>query len=258
MFLHLLFRWCIVNVFQVRFLRELMSINNVGEVPPAILYLSDGGHVENLGLLALLKLRMRRIIVTDGGFKASNDEAGVDLIQSLSMARQKLRCSFTGMDGRDINEDIRDHFVESKHQKFSRHYKFRVFYYEKDRSTGLSTMVSEGVILFLAPRHPSEGIVVGGENSWAEYEADTGMKLKPKRWGNGPYLSEMEADRLTGVCSTCCHCGCCARCSELLLGRFPQHSTANQFFTRDQFSAYHREGYRALIEGSLDEFLKED
>ena len=28
------------------------------------------------------------------------------------MARIKLRCSFTGMDGQDITEDIRDKFVE--------------------------------------------------------------------------------------------------------------------------------------------------
>ena len=246
-----------MNIYQVRFIREILSINNVGEVPPAILYLSDGGHVENLGLLPLLKRRMRRIIVTDGGFKASFEAAGIDLLHSLDMARRKLRCSFTGTDGRDIYEDIRDHFVEPKLEKFSRKYEFRVHYYEKDNHTGVSRKVGEGIILLLAPRHPSEGIVGDEMNSWSEYEADTGLKLKAKRWGNGPYLSGDEANRLTGACSDCCHCSCCKVLSEPLFGRFPQHSTANQFFTQDLFSAYHREGYRSSIEGSLDEFLKE-
>ena len=199
---------------------------------------------------------MKRIIVTDGGYKSTTAEAGIDLLHSLNMARQKLRCSFTGMDGRDINEDLRDHFIEPRQQKFSRHYRFRVHYFEKDKNTGVSKKVGEGIILFLAPRHPSEGIVGSEENNWGEYEADTGLKLKTKRWGVGPYLSEEEANRLTGACSECCHCGCCKSCSEPLFGRFPNHSTANQFFTRDQFSVYHREGYRSLIEGSLDDFLK--
>jgi len=81
-------RWCIVNVYLIRYIREVLQINNVGEVPPAIMYLSDGGHVENLGLLSLLKLRMKRIIVADGGFKSSKEEAGVDLLHSLNMARK--------------------------------------------------------------------------------------------------------------------------------------------------------------------------
>ena len=244
-----------MNIYQVRFLRQILGINNVGEVPPAILYLSDGGHVENLGLLSLLKLKMKKIIVTDGGFKSSMEEAGVDLLHSLEMARKKLRCSFTGMDGRDISEDIRDNFVEPRYQVFSRHYQFRVHYFEKDHDTGISKKVREGIILFLAPRHPSEGVIGDDSPSWAEYEEDTGIKLKSKRWGSSPYLSEEEVNSLTGACSTCCHCGCCKSCSEPILGRFPHHSTANQFFTPEQFSAYHREGYRSLIEGRLDDFL---
>ena len=245
-----------MNIYQVRFIREMLGIDNVGEVPPAILYLSDGGHVENLGLLSLLKLRMKKIIITDGGFKSSKEEAGVDLLHSLNMAREKLRCSFSGMDGRDINEDIRDNFVETMDKRVRRHFKFKVHYFDKDLNTGVSRKVGEGVILFLAPRHPSDGIVVKQQTDWTEYEEDTGLKMERKRWGDGPYLSEEEVSRLTGVCCGCCHCACCKGCSEPVLGRFPHHSTANQFFTPDQFSAYHREGYRSLIEGSLDEFLK--
>ena len=246
-----------MNVYQVRFLREILEINNVGEVPPAILYLSDGGHVENLGLLSLLRLRMKRIIIADGGFKSSKEEAGADLLHSLKMAREKLRCSFTGMDGEDINADIRNKFIKAAGIRAPRHFKFKVRYFNKNLGKGESSKAEEGIILFLAPRHPSDDGIVGKQQTdWTEYEVDTGLKLERERWGDSPYLVEKDVDRLTGACCVCCHCACCKGFSELILGRFPHHSTANQFFTPDQFSAYHREGYRSLIEESLDEFPK--
>ena len=46
---------------------HIYCTQEVGEVPHAMLYLSDGVHVENLGLLSLLKLRIKRIINADGG-----------------------------------------------------------------------------------------------------------------------------------------------------------------------------------------------
>ena len=37
---------------------------------------------------------------------------------------------------------------------------------------------------------------------------------------------------------------------------FPQHITANQFFTPRMFEAYHREGYRACVEAEQEDFMK--
>ena len=77
-----------------------MNVINVGPSPPAVLSLSDGGHLENLGILPLLKLKL-----------LDQDYADALLI-ALDMARKKLGCSFSALDGRDIAEDIRDNFVE--------------------------------------------------------------------------------------------------------------------------------------------------
>ena len=96
------------------YVRKTLGIPNVGPSPPPVLRLSDGGHVENLGISPLLRLRLKRIISVYGGCAASEQAFGNTLMNALEMARKKLRCSFTGMDGRDINEDIRINFVERR------------------------------------------------------------------------------------------------------------------------------------------------
>ena len=80
-------------------------------MPPAILRLSDGGHIENLAILPLLKKRLPKIVVVDGGHKTRDSEWGDSLLDALSLARDKLHCSFIGMDGRDVTEDIKETFV---------------------------------------------------------------------------------------------------------------------------------------------------
>ena len=89
-----------------------MQMTNHGPNPPPVLSLSDGGHIENLGILPLLKLRLKTIIAVDGGLAISDKAYGKSLLIALDMARKELGCSFLGMDGRDITEDIRDNFVE--------------------------------------------------------------------------------------------------------------------------------------------------
>ena len=96
----------------IQFLRKMMQMTNVGPNPPPVLSLSDGGHIENLGILPLLKLRLKKIIAVDGGRTLSDLDYGQELLLALDLARKKLGCSFLGMDGRDIAEDIRDKFVE--------------------------------------------------------------------------------------------------------------------------------------------------
>ena len=76
-----------------------------------MLRLSDGGHIENLGILPLLKLRLKKIVVVNGGRTICDEAYGATLLASFDMARKKLGCSFSGMDGRDIAEDIQDKFV---------------------------------------------------------------------------------------------------------------------------------------------------
>ena len=91
-----------------------MNVINVGPSPPAVLSLSDGGHLENLGILPLLKLKLKlkKIVAVDGGNTILDQDYADALLIALDMARKKLGCSFSALDGRDITEDIRDNFVE--------------------------------------------------------------------------------------------------------------------------------------------------
>ena len=74
-----------------------------------------------------------------------------------------------------------------------------------------------------------------------------------------PRKSEaIQSEELTWCCCECCHsksclCTCLSTC---LCNEFPQHNTANQFFTPRMFEAYHQEGRRACEEAKANEFLK--
>ena len=131
-----------------------------------------------------------------------------------------------------------------------RSYRFKVQYYgQADTKPS-----NDGEILFIAPRHPSESKPLKPETEQPKSWEDFDMPLEPNKWGESPELTVAEADRLTFCCCPCCHCD--SSCiSERLLGKFPHHITANQFFTPDTFSAYHREGYAACIEAGVADFL---
>ena len=233
--------------------------------------LSDGGHFENLALLPLLDKRLEKIAIFDGSCNPGGDKYAESLLKALKLAREKLHCSFVGENGRDINEDIKVKFLKMKSKRRPRSYKFRVHYYdEKDNKAG------EGEILFVAPRHPSESMPLNATIDEQPQPMDNespseempltkkmderrpwDIKLDPNKWGKSPELTEREADRLTCCCCVCCHYYGSSHCiSDALLGRFPHHKTANQFFTPDMFSVYHREGYAACIEADIAGFFK--
>ena len=71
-------------------------------------------------------------------------------------------------------------------------------------------------------------------------------------------MKKEENKELTCCCCECCHCkSClCACLSKCLCNAFPQHSTANQFFTPRMFQAYHEEGSRACEDAKADVFLQ--
>ena len=100
------FRWFIVHNSFVYYAREMFAKINIGPVPPPILLLSDGGHVENLGILPLLKRRLSRIVVVDGGYKGRDTLFGKSIISAMHLARIKLKCSFLTEDGKDVISDL--------------------------------------------------------------------------------------------------------------------------------------------------------
>ena len=105
-------RWFTINFYAVTYLRNAMQITDQGPNPPAVLYLSDGGHIENLGILPLLKKTLKTIVSVDGGRTILDGDYGKSLLRALDLAREKLHCSFLGINGEDVAEDIREKFVE--------------------------------------------------------------------------------------------------------------------------------------------------
>ena len=64
-----------------------MQVTNVGPNPPAVLYLSDGSHIENLGILPLLKLTLTKIVSVEGGRTILDEDYVASLLIALDMAR---------------------------------------------------------------------------------------------------------------------------------------------------------------------------
>ena len=112
----------------VNFVREMFSKDNIGPNPPPVMLLSDGGHVENLGLLPLLKKKLKKIIVVDGGYKNDEKLYGDSLLNALMLARKKLNCSFLSDSGSDVISDLLEKFVKPAKggEKLPRFFRFVV------------------------------------------------------------------------------------------------------------------------------------
>ena len=134
-------------------------------------------------------------------------------------------------------------------------YRFKVVYFEKEDKYSEGAKVGEGEILLISPRHPNKGVHREEPVSWKETLRDIDVDLEAARWGESPQQVADEVDDLTFCCCECCHSAKCQKLSNCLCGVFPEHITANQFFTPRMFSAYHREGYNACVEAEAAEFL---
>ena len=96
----------------VYFARKIFSKNNIGPTPPAVLLLSDGGHFKNLAILPLLKRKLKRIVVVDGGCKHEDEDYGKSILYALMLARTKLNCAFVSEDGHDVTSDLLQKFMK--------------------------------------------------------------------------------------------------------------------------------------------------
>ena len=103
-------------------------------------------------------------------------------------------------------------------------------------------------MLLIVPREPQKGVVF--------QEISQDPKLLEEV--DGMILDQKEVNDLTFCCCESCHGSQFDWLSSSLCNTFPQHSTANQFFTPRMFEAYHREGYRACVEAEQlqDDFMK--
>ena len=113
----------------VNCVREMFSKDNLGPMPPPVMLLSDGGHIENLGLLPLLKKQLKKIIVVDGGSKEDEKSYGNSLLNALMLARKKLGCSFLSGEDGDVISDLMTKFVKPNTRgKHLRYYKLVVIF----------------------------------------------------------------------------------------------------------------------------------
>ena len=121
----------------------MFNMENIGPMPPPVMLLSDGGHVENLGLLPLLKKRLKKIVVVDGGFKKNRELYGKSLLNALKLARIKLNCSFLSKEGGDVISDLTEKFVKpTESGKYSRFYRFVEFF-----------SLSTAFVMIISPYH---------------------------------------------------------------------------------------------------------
>ncbi|XP_078363488.1 uncharacterized protein LOC144647573 [Oculina patagonica] len=237
-------RWFIVHISFVYFVREMFSKENIGPMPPPILLLSDGGHIENLAILPLLKRRLRRIVVVDGGYKNDDQYYGDSLLNALMLAHTKLNCSFLSEDGQDVIFNLLETFVRPKTGGKPHYYKFKVRYQSDEFGEE-----GEGEILLIVPRDPQHGVS-------EEMDGNRSTNLHPFDAPDGVFFTQDEVNKLTLCCCECCHRQACQSLSKICCNVFPQHSTANQFFTSRMFSAYHCEGYRACVDANAVGFLR--
>ena len=135
-----LFRWFIVHNSFVHNVSVMFNKENIGPMPPPVMLLSDGGHVENLALLPLLKKRMKKIVVVDGGFKNNENLYGDSLLNALILARKELNCSFLSEEGGDVISDLSEKFVKpTETGKKPRFYRFVVVFLFRLRMVRLIT-----------------------------------------------------------------------------------------------------------------------
>ena len=115
-----------MHVSFVKFVREGLNIENIVPTPPPVMLLSDGGHVENLAILPLLKKKLKKIIVVDGGYYSNEMKYGEDLQRALMLARRDLNCSFIGQGGRDVISDMLENFVrlQKPDERKPRHFRY--------------------------------------------------------------------------------------------------------------------------------------
>ena len=72
-----------------------------------LLRLNDGGHIEHFEHFATFE----KAIEEDGGHRSEDGHWAKDLLKALLLAREKLHCSFIGLDGRDVIEDVKKNLL---------------------------------------------------------------------------------------------------------------------------------------------------
>eukprot|EP00117_Sycon_ciliatum_P036512 scpid76506/ scgid5365/ len=144
-----------------RQIRELATPTTYGNHPDYILHISDGGHMENLALLPLLRRRTDYIILADGSLHGTIDHACL-LWDAMNYARMWLGCQFTSLDDTDVDEHMLRTMGYHSDGAAPQAYGLKVKYMGQNE-LGEEEVVKEGRILMVQPRHPRYRI----EGAWS-------------------------------------------------------------------------------------------
>ena len=286
-------QWLLPSIYD-SFLEALIIVETNSKMPRRV-YLTDGGHVENLGLYPLLVKRKRQIVVVDS--YTDPDESSPCLKFVLMQAREHLGCSFYAL--REENGKPR-HLGKrgSGFKAFGPASTWKKQYGEPRESDSLLDVRPIEIVGFVdEPNVDFPGQTEDVETAlarvfepqvdsyqWSQSEQEFKLPrafhfyvrypdgstgkityLKPRQraqnlsLGEGPRnmettvsssvgtMSQEDVAQLHGCCCNCCQRSVCG-ISSVVCGKFPKHSTLNQFFSEGMFRAYHENGYAAMME----------
>jgi len=217
--------------------------------PPPVMYLSDGGHTENLALLPLLARRLPFIIIADGSTD-TNPVSGLRV--ALEQARNKLPVTFhpsgwdqkrrmgdevKGDDVWELDTDL-DNWGKQLSENKTRAFMFHAHYntFHKFQKPG----TSKAIVIYLKPNpfEPEVDICSGHRTLQEEDQREKQEKQGKNR-------------RADDDLECACHRSCCrlkTGVGSLLCGTFPDVSTANQFFSPMLWEKFHQQGFAAAFE----------
>ncbi|KAI3657176.1 hypothetical protein MP638_000300 [Amoeboaphelidium occidentale] len=228
--------------FHSPFIRHLYQVFKViyegptTHAPGDFIYLTDGGHLENLGAFQLFRQKCDLIIMCD----ANNDPEGKceDLNYVLEWARKELNCSFAPSeeDERDGIHDLDKAIFEYTYSSHEERpfLKFRVYYPEPENKGGPKPFQGkeqvanfrEGIVYYIKTFKLAQEVDKKELRALGSIDIparDTSNKKNAKY--SNPFLALI----------------------KMISGDFPMHNFFWQFFHPDDFLAYAALGYNYII-----------
>jgi len=204
-----------IQQFQMLTMHRYMAVE-----PPPYIYISDGGLLEVLGILPLLRRRLDRIVVSDA---AEDPELSMRCLRdAFSFCRQEGLCSF--YDPRDPCRDME--FVLQAFRESRAGFLHLGIRYESKAGDGT---VQHGELFYVRMLLP-HGDSVMTRCLLTEEE----LLGPPRPPGSGEAEESVAPQRrrdMSGACCRACECG--GRCVGR---RFPDFGVGNQFLTPLHFA----------------------
>lgn len=235
-----IFRWTQYSP-MVRSVHSITGHNYVNSRPPPMLNLTDGGHIDNLGLLTLLWRKCDVIICSDAGTDPNSEFYSICNVLGIASENGIIRVKKCPCHLKTRDEVF--HWMSDRVKKWS-YDKRRVrknlclvieFEYVDALCNGYDEKLKDGKIVIVKCR---EDLPYASHGTSASHDKDGYIE--------GHF----------GCCCECCeessskNCGMCGPLGHGILtsccGEFPHQSTANQFMTPNSFEDYHRLGRRAV------------